>query len=81
MNCKETVARLQTFVDRELAEHEISEVRMHLEHCPPCHNYFRFEEELKMLVRQRISSERAPAWLRDAIARQFRQEPGLSPEP
>ena len=73
MNCKETIARLQTFLDRELSDAEVREVKMHLEACPPCGNHFRFEERLKMLVRQRACTEKAPSWLRDKIYQQFRE--------
>lgn len=74
MDCKETVARLQTFVDRELSEAEVHEVRAHLDRCPPCLNHFRFEEGLRRLVRQRACPERAPDTLRDRLVRQLRKE-------
>jgi mycothiol system anti-sigma-R factor len=73
MNCKETVARLQTFLDRELNDAELREVRMHLEACPPCENHFDFEERLRMLVRTRGCPEKAPGSLRDKLAQQLRQ--------
>ena len=73
MNCKETMARLQTFLDRELSEVEIREVRMHLEACPPCQNHFTFEERLRMLVKARCSPEKAPLSLRERICQKFRQ--------
>jgi mycothiol system anti-sigma-R factor len=72
MNCKETVARLQTYLDRELSEAEVLEVRMHLEACPPCLNHFRFEDQLKKLVRLRACPEKAPRSLRDRICQKFR---------
>jgi mycothiol system anti-sigma-R factor len=72
MNCKETIARLQTFLDRELSEAEVDEVQMHLKACPPCLNHFTFEEHLKRLVRQRGCPEKAPASLRERICQQFR---------
>jgi mycothiol system anti-sigma-R factor len=74
MSCKETVARLQTFVDRELSAAEVREVRTHLDRCPPCLNHFRFEEGLKRLVHQRACPETAPGSLRDRLARQLREE-------
>ena len=73
MNCKETMARLQTFLDRELSEADVREVRMHLEACPPCQNHFTFEERLRILVKTRGCPERAPVSLRDKICEKFRQ--------
>lgn len=72
MDCKETMARLQTLLDRELSDEEVAEVRWHLEACPPCQNHFQFEERLKMLVRQKACPETAPSSLRDRIVKQFR---------
>jgi mycothiol system anti-sigma-R factor len=74
MNCKETVARLQTFLDRELSEVEIREVELHLRRCPPCLNMFDFEKELKLLVQRRACPESAPASLRERIRGQLFQE-------
>ncbi len=73
LDCKAAIARLQTFLDRELSEDEIHEVRMHLEACPPCQNYFHFEERLKMLVRQHACREKAPHNLWDRICQKFRE--------
>jgi mycothiol system anti-sigma-R factor len=73
MNCKETVARLQTFLDRELSDVEVREVQMHLNACPPCQNHFRFEDHLRRLVQQRACPEKAPPSLRDRICKRFRQ--------
>ena len=73
MNCKETMARLQNFLDRELSEVEVREVRMHLGACPPCQNHFHFEEKLKVLVKSHGCPEKAPASLRDRICEKFRQ--------
>jgi mycothiol system anti-sigma-R factor len=72
MNCKQTIERLQTFLDRELSDSEIREVRMHLDDCPPCLNHFRFEERLKRLVRQGCDPEKAPSSLRDRISQKLR---------
>ena len=72
MNCQKTIEQLQTFLDRELSETEVSEVRMHLDACPPCLKHFRFEERLKMLVRQRGCPEKAPSSLRERICQKFR---------
>ena len=73
MNCKETAARLQTFLDRELSETEVAEVRMHLDACPPCRDHFYFEEHLKRLVRDGACPERAPLSLRERITQQMHQ--------
>jgi mycothiol system anti-sigma-R factor len=73
MDCKQAMARLQTFLDRELSDEEVAEVRWHLDACPPCQNFFQFEDHLKMLIRVKGCPETAPGSLRARIVKQFRQ--------
>ena len=73
MGCKETVAKLQTYLDRELTEIEMVEVRYHLDACPPCENFFRFEAHLKRLVWTCHASEKAPSDLLDRISSRLRE--------
>lgn len=68
-NCNETMARLQTFLDRELTDAEIAEVQMHLEACPPCLGYFSFERRIRRLVRIKACTDKAPPGLRETIIR------------
>jgi mycothiol system anti-sigma-R factor len=70
--CRETIVKLQTFLDRELQEEEIVTVRYHLEQCPPCQDLFRFEEHWRRLVRTRACNECAPPSLRDQILARMR---------
>lgn len=65
--CGETLAQLQTFLDRELTEVEVTTVRMHLDRCPPCKEVFRFEEHVRRLVKVRCMADVCPTALRDKI--------------
>jgi mycothiol system anti-sigma-R factor len=69
MNCREAIERLSTFLDRELNELEMREVRLHLDTCPPCIRIFRFEEGVKRLVKRSCTEERASADFRARIER------------
>jgi anti-sigma factor (TIGR02949 family) len=73
MGCKETVDKLQTYLDRELTETEMDEVRYHLDACPPCENFFRFEAHLKRLVWTCHAAEKAPNGLLDRISSRLRE--------
>ena len=73
-NCYETLARLQTFIDRELTEDEVGTVRGHLDRCPPCQQVFRFEEHLRRLVKVRCLNEVCPTSLRDQILARVRKQ-------
>ncbi len=72
--CYEVLARLQTFLDRELTEGEIETVRMHLDCCPPCKQVFRFEEHLRRLVKIRCLDEVCPRSLREQILARVRKQ-------
>jgi mycothiol system anti-sigma-R factor len=66
-NCKDAVNRLYEYLDRELTDAELSEVHRHLEHCPPCLDLFRFEENVLTLVGKRCRETIAPPSLRDKV--------------
>ncbi len=70
--CQETVAKLQTFLDRELSTDEVGVVRFHLDNCPPCEHLFRFEDHLRRLVKIRACTENAPSSLREQILARVR---------
>ena len=70
--CKETVDKLQTFLDRELSEDEVGVVRFHLDRCPPCEHLFHFEERLRRLVKVKACTESAPPSLREQILARVR---------
>ncbi len=68
-SCREVMARLHTFVDRELAPEEVQEVQDHLISCPPCHEHFTFEADMKRLVHTCVCRDAAPPDLRARIVR------------
>lgn len=72
MNCRECVEKLNSYLDRELNEREVREVYVHLEYCPPCVKYFRFEDGVKRLVRRSCQGERAPDALRERLGKALR---------
>jgi mycothiol system anti-sigma-R factor len=51
MNCDECEDKLERFVDRELSDAEVAELRRHLHECPPCEDRYRFQAEFKRLIR------------------------------
>lgn len=58
--------RLYNYLDGELSETEIAEIRDHLAHCPPCESEYSIESMLKELVK-RSCCETAPERLRARI--------------
>jgi mycothiol system anti-sigma-R factor len=70
--CRETIVKLQTFLDRELSQDEVATVRYHLEQCPPCEHLFRFEDHWRRLIKVRACTESAPPTLREQILAKMR---------
>ncbi len=66
-NCREAVARLNQYLDRELNSDEQEVVKTHLAHCPPCLDLFRFEENVLTFVGNRCRETMAPPALRDRV--------------
>ncbi len=64
MDCQDTMSRLSTYLDRELSDDEVGQVKVHLRSCPPCEQVFDFQAELKRLVRKECCTDDAPARLR-----------------
>ena len=51
LDCDETAERLNLYLDRELSDADVVQVREHLSECPPCERIFDFQAEVKRLVR------------------------------
>jgi anti-sigma factor (TIGR02949 family) len=64
-NCKQA---LHPYMDRELSDEDIVQVRQHLDACPGCLHLFEFEAAVRRLVRVRCREQLAPDALRARIA-------------
>lgn len=67
LNCQEAVDRLYGYLDRQLSEEELAEVRQHLARCPHCDDHFRFEENVLRRVHQACRGVETPADLRERV--------------
>lgn len=67
MNCADCMDKLDSFVDRELSEEELRQVRLHLELCPPCEHVFNLRADLKRLVKVCCDEPKADAALRNKV--------------
>jgi mycothiol system anti-sigma-R factor len=54
-NCSETIADLTAYLDGELPESRLGELREHLDRCLSCDDRACFEEKLKALIRERCT--------------------------
>jgi mycothiol system anti-sigma-R factor len=68
MNCDGCLEKLERYVDRELSDQELEEVRGHLERCGPCQDRFQLQAGLKRLVKRCCDQGSAPQQLREKLA-------------
>jgi anti-sigma factor (TIGR02949 family) len=74
LTCAETFARLDDYVDRELAPDEVREVVAHLESCVVCAGEFEIERRLLDDIRGKLRRVRAPADLMAKVSSRLRAE-------
>jgi mycothiol system anti-sigma-R factor len=67
INCRDCAKALNPYLDRELSDDDVVQVRGHLEDCEGCLHLYRFEESLRRLVRVRCQEQGAPESLRARI--------------
>jgi mycothiol system anti-sigma-R factor len=58
--CAKCEEVLQPFLDRELSDAELAEAEAHLDQCSYCRKRYRFEEKLRMYVRQACAEQMPP---------------------
>ncbi len=71
LSCREAVARLDDYLDRELSEAEMGRVREHLETCEACAVHFRAEEQLLQQVREKVRRIAVPGGLMERIQKRL----------
>jgi len=63
-HCEEV---MQQFMDRVLTDAERAEAETHLDGCTYCRKRYRFEETLRVFVRQAVASEPMPVELKQKL--------------
>jgi anti-sigma factor (TIGR02949 family) len=58
--CSDALERLEAFLDGELPNTDVEELRDHLTACYPCTERASFEEQLRTIVRQGCAEEAPP---------------------
>ncbi|MDQ3810412.1 MAG: mycothiol system anti-sigma-R factor [Chloroflexota bacterium] len=67
ITCANCLQALQPYIDRELSDADVAQVRLHLEACRGCLHLYEFEESVRRLVRVRCREQQAPDGLRARI--------------
>jgi mycothiol system anti-sigma-R factor len=63
-HCEEV---MQQYMDRVLTDAERAEAETHLDECAYCRKRYRFEETLRVFVRQAVAAEPIPVELRQKL--------------
>ena len=66
-DCGKCERLLQGYLDRELTAQEVAEAEEHLDGCDYCRRRYRFEESLRVYVRQ-VVNEPMPSELKEKLA-------------
>jgi mycothiol system anti-sigma-R factor len=66
MNCREALAKIYEFLDREDSA-PLSEIEKHLDRCRHCWDRFEFEKKLKALVKKSCCKEVCPDTLKRRV--------------
>jgi len=74
MDCETLSRYLDLYLDAELAEQERAEVEAHLRGCEPCRQAAAAEVRFRVGLREALQAARAPASLREQVARRVRAE-------
>lgn len=67
INCNEAVKKLYEYLDRQLTDEEATEVRLHLDRCPHCRDYYNFEEGVLTRVSQVCRQVEVPQTLVERV--------------
>jgi anti-sigma factor (TIGR02949 family) len=65
--CSEVLARLESYLDREIEHKGYDQIRQHLDECGPCLREYGLEEAVKRLVHKCCGAEPAPSGLRTKV--------------
>ena len=71
-SCADFLERIVCFLDNELNEVDVAEVRVHLEECAPCLQNYDLQRTVKALV-ARSCAETAPEALRQRVRVQIQE--------
>ncbi len=67
LTCKETLRRLDDYLDSELDEQQMAMVRKHLKECEVCDAESAFEESVFTCVKEKLQNLPLPDGLRDRV--------------
>jgi len=74
LDCLEAIAWVQDYLKHELPPERTAELRAHLERCPPCFRYVRFEQRFLEMLERPAQRCTCPEALRARIEHELGRE-------
>ena len=65
--CSEVLARVYSYLDGEIEDKSLAQIREHLDECGPCLREYGLEEAVKRLVQKCCGAEPVPSGLRTKV--------------
>lgn len=62
-HCDDALHNVYGYLDQEVTWYRSWQIKRHLASCPPCVQAFKFEERLKLVIRDRLQEEVPPEFL------------------
>lgn len=72
VDCAEILDKVYSYLDNEISEHDVVQVRHHLDECGPCLRQYGLEQVVKALVARSCGCDPAPADLRAKVLMRIR---------
>ncbi|MED7929903.1 mycothiol system anti-sigma-R factor [Nonomuraea sp. LP-02] len=66
-DCREVLDKVYAYLDGELTEHDVVEIRVHLDECSPCLKEYDLDKAVKALVAKHCGCDPIPADLRSKV--------------
>ncbi|MER7366722.1 mycothiol system anti-sigma-R factor [Nonomuraea wenchangensis] len=66
-DCREVLDKVYAYLDGELTEHDVVEIRVHLDECSPCLKEYDLDKAVKALVAKHCGCDPVPADLRSKV--------------
>jgi len=76
MNCRECLEKLHPYLDRELSERELEEVRGHIDDCGGCETSVVFESVFLDRLKGSATSDVCPEGVRERLILRIRDDAG-----
>ncbi|MGH8867532.1 MAG: mycothiol system anti-sigma-R factor [Actinomycetes bacterium] len=73
VDCNEVLERVWLYLDGEIGEADVSEIREHLDECAPCLRQYGLDQAVKALVARSCGADPAPEELRARVVARLQQ--------